>query len=169
MNRPSIVALTEGDSSNSLDESDGVARIVRLASGKASSEDLRFLGMAARTWIDSDGEITFERCMRLPTTPDAFRCMQRDRWLCEAAGRLGGASAWAMSCAVSDQWAVFVARGPWREWRDDADPPKHASPLSCALFYASHFNRGNSLGARQVHRIVRHVFDSKCHNSLHNL
>lgn len=138
-----------------------VARVVRLATGSETAADREFVARAARTWIDADGAIPWERCLHLPTTPDAFRCMRRDEWLCEAAKLSGDASAWGGSAQLADDWANFLARGPWRDWRDDAEPPQWATPLARALFFASRLNRGKSLAARQVHRITRHIFEAK--------
>lgn len=143
-------------------DDDPVAMVVRLASGKPNASDLVRLSLAARTWIDSNGDIPFERCLRLPTTPNDFRLMQRDQWICQAVKLLPEGSAWTASTRLAGEWSEFLARGPWRLWRDDSDPPADASPLSRCLFYASRHNRGKCIGDKQISRIVGHVFTSKC-------
>lgn len=142
-------------------DADAVARVVRLATGTATSADLSFVHHAAKAWLASNGDIPFERCLKLPTTPDAFRLMQRDAWICEAAKNIDRTGVHCGPEHLANQWAAFISRGPWRDWRDDAEPPEWAAPLSRALFFASRFNRGESLGGRQISRIARQVFNSK--------
>lgn len=143
------------------DDAEAVARVVRLATGAATLADHAHVRRAAKAWLSSNGDVPFERCMRLPTTPDSFRRMQRDMWLCEAAKHIFADSPWDATVLLLHEWDRFLSRGPWRDWRDDADPPTWAEPLSLAFFYASRFNRGRSLGHRQVWRITRHVFLSR--------
>ncbi|MEO6321846.1 MAG: hypothetical protein ABIR56_14235 [Polaromonas sp.] len=142
-------------------DSDAVARVVRLATGTATSSDLSFVHQAAKAWLASNGDIPFERCLKLPTTPDAFRLMQRNSWICEAAKNINVSGVHSGPMHLANQWAVFISRGPWRDWRDDAEPPEWAAPLSRALFFASRFNRGESLGGPHIGRIARQVFSSK--------
>lgn len=144
------------------DDAEALARVVRMAAGAATEADLRALAKAARAWMDNNGCVPWERCMGLPTTPNAFRVMQRDLWLATAAGHIPAASAWAAATQLTEAWESFLSRGPWREWRDDAAPPPDAAPLSVALFFASRFNRGESLGERHVNRIIRQTFEAKC-------
>lgn len=143
------------------DDAEAVARVIRLAMGTATPADYAHVSRAAKTWLSSNGDVPFERSLRLPTTPDSFRRMQRDRWLCKAAKRIPAAGSWNGAEALLLEWDRFLSRGPWRDWRDESDPPEWAEPLSRALFYASSFNRGQSLGLRQIWRIARHVFESK--------
>lgn len=140
---------------------DAVARVVRLATGTATTSDHSFVHQAAKAWLASNGDIPFERCLKLPTTPDAFRLMQRNSWICEAAKNINVSGVHSGPVHLSQQWAVFISRGPWRDWRDDAEPPSWAAPLSRALFFASRFNRGECLDKRQIARIARQVFSSK--------
>lgn len=148
------------------DEAAAVARVVRLASGTATADDHAAIARAARVWMDSNGDVAWERCLGLPTTPDAFRRMQRDAWLAKAAAHLEmptewNGSAWKAAAKLADEWSEFLSRGPWRDWRDDAEPPPWVTPFSRALFFASRLNRAASLGAREVHRRTRHVFEAK--------
>ena len=139
-------------------DSDAVARVVRLATGTGTSSDFSFVGKAAKAWLASNGDIPFERCLKLPTTLDAFRLMKRNSWICEAAKNINVSGVHSGPMHLANQWAVFISRGPWRDWRDDAKPPEWAAPLSRALFFASHFNRGESLGGPHIGRIARQVF-----------
>lgn len=140
------------------DDAEAVARVVRLAIGAATKEDQAFVHRAAKAWLSSNGSIPFERCLRLPTTPDAFRRMQRDVWLCNAARQIDAPTDWEVSTQLLTEWDRFLSRGPWREWRDETEPPACATSLQRALFYASHFNRGKSLSDKQLNRITGQVF-----------
>ena len=158
---PTAVIPSEGLDELTGEDVEAVARVVRLAMGKATQEDQQFVHRAAKAWLMSNGSIPFERGLRLPSTPDAFRRMQRDVWLCHAMREMRAATDWEASSQLLREWDHFLSRGPWRTWRDDPEPPPWATPLQCALFFASRFNRGNSLGERQLYRITRHVFRLK--------
>jgi hypothetical protein len=129
-----------------------------MASGRPTDADIKLWSKAARTWIDNRGEIPLERCMHLATTTTAFQMMQRGQWICEAAKQIPQTSAWTVSDRLAAEWQEFITRGPWRLWRDDSDPPADASPLSRCLFYASRHNRGKALSAKQIGRIVGHIY-----------
>lgn len=140
------------------DDDEAWSRLVRFSLGADTKEDIVYFRHAAKTWILSEGRIPFERCLHLPPTPDAFRRSKRDRWLCNAARQIDAPTDWEVCTQLLAEWDRFLSRGPWREWRDETEPPAWATSLQRALFYASHFNRGNSLGERQLHRITRQVF-----------
>ncbi len=152
---------TDGLDELTGEDAEAVARVVRLATGAATQDDQQFVHRAAKAWLMSNGSIPFERCLRLPPTPEAFRRMQRDVWLCNAARQMEAQTDWEACTQLLAEWDRFLSRGPWREWRDEPEPPLWASSLQRALFFASRFNRGNSLGDRQLHRITRHVFRRK--------
>lgn len=152
------------------DDAQAVARVIRLATGVATDEDWQAVRSAAKTWLSTKGDVPFERCLRLPTTPDAFRLMQRNYWLCEAAIHIDAASEWQGCVQLRSEWDRFMSRGPWREWRDDPDPPGWATSLSRALFFASHFHRGgDALCEKQLSRLVGHIFRRKCQRPLPTL
>lgn len=151
------------------EEAAAVVRVVRIATGSETEQDLDCLHRAARVWLESNGGVPFERCLRLPTTPDAFRRMQRDVWLCEAAKLINAQSDWEVSTRLFEKWNTFLSRGIWREIRDDPEPPSAIPRLELALFFASRLNRGRSLGERQLYRITRQVFQKKSHSSPNTL
>lgn len=141
---------------------DPVARMVRIADGRPSAGDLRALRQGFAAYLKGAGDLSLERCLRMPTTWNAWRRAQRDYWLCQAARHVDASGAKAGCAALLKEWGAFLSRGSWRHWRDDAQLPYGASKLSTALFWASWNNRGRALGSRQLERIVCHVFESKC-------
>ncbi|MBS0318504.1 MAG: hypothetical protein JSR49_15415 [Proteobacteria bacterium] len=145
------------------DDMEAVARVTRWASGTVTPADHEYIQRAALAWLLSNGAVRFERCLRLPTTPGSFRLMHRDAWLCDAAKHVSAdGGPWSASSLLWQEWGRFVSRGPWRDWRDDPKPPDWAAPLSVALFHATRLTRGKVLEQRQVLRITRQVFESKC-------
>lgn len=137
---------------------EAMAMAVRFRSGKPTANDLDCMARAMQAWMSGKGDVSLERCLRLPNTPESFRSMERDHWLCEAAKHFKTLGSWPASIKLADEWAAFISHGPWRLWRDDCDPPADASSLSRCLFYATRCNRGRSVGERQVNRIIRHTF-----------
>lgn len=141
---------------------DPVEMVLRFATGTATPSDLKMFGRACRNWIDSNGGLALERCLHLPNTPEKFRLMQRDQWLCEALKLIPEKSLQAACNRLDHEWSEFLARGLWRACRDDPEPPESASPLSRCLFFASRFNRGQNLEAKQIKRVAGHVFTFQC-------
>lgn len=141
---------------------DPVAMIFRFAMGRATQSDLKNFGRACRNWIENNGDLALERLLHLPSTPEKFRLMQRDLWLCEAIKLIPEKSLMAAGDRLETEWAQFLARGLWRFCRDDPEPPPTANPLSRCLFFASKFNRGESLEAKQIKRVAGHVFRPRC-------
>ncbi len=137
---------------------DPMDRVARVASGCLLSSDLKWLSDAFSSWVKADGDIPLERCLHLPTTQTAMRLMKRDRWICEAISLLPEREVWPASTRLAAEWNEFIARGPWRFWRGESDPPADAAPLSRCLFYATSHNRSASVGEKQICRIAGHLF-----------
>ncbi len=138
--------------------SDPMTLAVRLASGRPLPTDLQALQHAFSTWLDSRGEIALERCLHLPASIASYRQAQRDQALCAAAKLLPERTAWTASARLEREWNEFLARGPWRFWRGDSDPPADAAPLSRQLFYATNNNRSDTLSAKQIQRAIGHLY-----------
>lgn len=134
------------------------AMIVRIASGRPNQNDLLRLQLAAKNWLDSNGKISFERCLHLPCSPYGFRLTRRDKALCDAAALLPERTGWTAATRMEREWNDFLERGPWRFWRGDSDPPADAAPLSRAFFYATNNNRSDSLSAKQIQRSIGHLY-----------
>ena len=133
--------------------------LLRMARKTLKESDADFLSQVAIKFICA--ELDWARCWGVPSTPESLRVMQRNFWLCEAARHVETRGLWTGPLTLHAAWERFVSRGPWRAWRDDADPPEGASPLDCALFWATRWNRGDVLGEKALSRIVRREFESK--------
>lgn len=53
---------------------------------------------------------------------------------------------------LATHWGRFVAC-QWVRWQDNDSPPADATPFSQALFWATRFNNGDSLGARSLQKL----------------
>jgi hypothetical protein len=137
-------------------------RVARFVNASPSLSDLKWLADAFGSWLKVDGDIPLERCLHLPTTQNAFRVMKRNQWICDAIALLPDRDLWVASTRLATEWNEFIARGPWRFWRGESDPPADASPLSRCLFYATSHNRGLAVGEKQISRIAGHLFSQKC-------
>lgn len=145
----------------------GMAELWRFAQGTETPAELRELRRAVRSFFRFEGQIPLTRILHMPASHAGFRKATRNEYLVQAAKLVhvppGASGVDRLYCV----WQVFVTRGPWREWRDDAEPPQDASDLQSALFYATRYTaeRDGSryLDARQLRRIVGHIFIEKCH------
>jgi hypothetical protein len=84
--------------------------------------------------------------------------MQRDVWLAEAARHIEHENPWHGAVTLANELRVFLTRGRWVSWRDLATPPEGSSSLRSALFHVAKTNNAKPLSAKQVYRIVGHVF-----------
>lgn len=129
---------------------------LRVAAGQITGPVLDMLQRGFTAFLDADGVVPLERCLRLPNSPVSFRKAQRNRWLLEVAKAVEGETAWAKCTAASAALTAFIARGEWRAWRDRKDPPAGTSNLRTGLFYAVKFNDGEGLSPKQVSRCIGH-------------
>ncbi len=150
---------------------DPIDMMFRLAGGDGITDfDLCQLRLAAKAWVKSNGEVSMERALKLPTTPEKHRQSQRDRWLVEAIKLLpeyhlprSEKSNQAVIDRLELEWKEFVCRSAmWRLHRDNGEPPRDTAPFLRCLFFATSLNRGEALGGKQIKRHVGHVFDWKC-------
>lgn len=147
---------------NPLDGSAALLAIVRFVDGGLADADLELLQRGVDTWLNAGGTISLERCLGLPSTHNGLRRARRDHWLCKAASLVDADGSTTGSQMLEAEWNKFLIRGPWFIWRDESEPPPEATPLSEALFWATRYNRSESLTARQIARIVGHIFTEKC-------
>lgn len=161
LNEYRIPGDTEGVSADSTDSAAPLQSCMRFVDRKPTAEDIEWMGQAIAAYLGTGGDIPLARCLNLPTTNTGWRKLNRDRWLCKAAALLATDGTWAGSQKLEAEWTKFIVRGPWKQWQDDAAPPDHATALSEALFYATRLNRGQGLDAKQLCRIVGHVFQVK--------
>jgi hypothetical protein len=133
----------------------------RFIKGAQTAADIAWVRQALTAYLGSAGEVPLERCLHLPSTHTAWRKTNRDQWLCKAAFLIDAEGSWSGSQKLEDEWKKFISRGPWGAWRDEENPPEHATALSEALFYATRLNRSQSLNAKQICRIAGQVFQMK--------
>lgn len=135
--------------------------LLRMAGKSLKPADLEFLSQVAIRFVCA--ELDWAKCwVGIPSSPEKLRDLYRDFWLCAASRHVQERGPWKGAMALHAAWDSFVGRGPWRAWRDDAEPPPSASHLETALFWATRWSRGNVLGEQQVYRIVQHEFERKC-------
>lgn len=143
------------------DQDSPLMALARFAAGIATDADLRLMRTAIDGYLSNSGTIPLERYLRLPNTHTAWRKSRRDSWLCKAAELIEADGHWTAAQKLEAEWNRFLTRGSWQVWRDDDAPPEYATPLSEALFYATRLNRSQSLNAKQISRIVGHIFKAK--------
>lgn len=139
-----------------------IARAVRLVRKEPTDDDLQWLRDGFGAWLRASLDVPLERCLRLPRSLEGARVESRDRWLRAAAAELQGDTVWSRAESLQSAWDAFLARGPWRVWRDEEDPPADAPRLYRALFLASRLNRGTSIGKKQLARILGHRNGEQC-------
>lgn len=133
----------------------------RLASHAPTSVDIEWVCRAAAVYVANEGRIGFDQCLGLRGAADSWRIELRNRWIALALALLPPGKGWKFS-RLELAWDRFLTAGPWRSWRDDSEPPPGATELQCAFFWASRHNRGESLEARQMQRIVGQISRSQC-------
>ena len=151
---PAALAWPDG-----VEESDDAAGLlVRLMTCTTTEADRRALSRAVQSWVRDEGALSLQRHLGLPTRPAGLRRLRRDGHLIDAAREIEAEGKWFGALELERQLRDFVSRGPWRSWRDDGGPPADASRLRRALFYAVRFGDGETLSAKQLVRIVGHVW-----------
>lgn len=136
--------------------------VARFVDGAASPSEIEWLRNSLGAFLGSNGTVPLERCLHLPTTMAGWRKSRRDGWLVIAASLIDAAGSTTGSIRLETEWNTFLSRGPWQAWRDDSEPPSEATPLAVALFWATRFNRSESLSPKQIERIAGHIFVKKC-------
>ncbi|MGZ9045943.1 MAG: hypothetical protein ACXW24_16095 [Telluria sp.] len=155
------VPAVDVDAPAATNEFDPFKAALRFVDGAPTTDDIAWVGRGFAACLVDMGAIPLERCLRLPTTPNGWRELRRDQWLCKAASLIDAQRAWVGAESLHTEWTRFIG-SLWLLWRDDESPPSHATALSEALFYATRLNRSETLGTKQIRRIVGHVFASKC-------
>lgn len=129
---------------------------LRVASGSPTPADLDKLSFAFSQYLAStDGE-AMEVLLGIPCTRDKRLQLMRNLWLGRAVALLERPGPWMKAVELEGHWKRFVTRGGWRRWRDQAEPPACADELERVLFWATRYNDGDFLSARQIDRVIRH-------------
>lgn len=141
---------------------DSVARMLSVAIARLDPQVVQWLQEAAQTWLNADGRLGFDRCLRLPTTPARVRRARRDLWLSKVVEAMSSDTLWGRCKLAGAMLSAFETRGAWRVWRDRLDPPSGAAGIEAAMFYVLRCSDGSSaLSARQIHRVVRSMFAAR--------
>lgn len=134
--------------------------VERLASGDWDVEDITWLQKGLATWINAEGQLPLDLCLRLPRSASRLRKARRGVWLAKAAFAMDGATLWRRCNALSKQLEVFISRGEWGRWYDRKDPPPGAPALLAALFYVA---KGSVIGGGTPPKVkalsARHIFN----------
>lgn len=142
-----------------------IEMIRRFAGRRATPADLDAMAKACGGLLRDHGAgPSLEQRLRLPTTAAKWRAASRDLWISEAARHAPQAAGPTAFCrALHRDWEQFITRGPWRQWRDELEPPTDASQFSRALFHATRENDGESLCAKQLGRVLAgQILVEKC-------
>lgn len=133
---------------------------MRIAAGQFDAIVLGFLQRGFSIWLDAQGAVPLERCLRLPTGAKAIQRERRDSWLLEVAKRCEGSSPWGRASEVKRHLDEFLSRGQWRAWCKLSAPPPGTSELSVALFMAcKHSTRPErSLSQRTICEVIGKIF-----------
>ena len=139
---------------------DPLEALSRYRNKKPRDSDEAWLQSAIDTWLKAEGSLSLDRCFGV--TYAGWCRFQRDEALRKAARLIDADGCTTGAQRLKAEWDRFISRGAWSAWRDDGQPPPDASLLGQALFWATRYNRSDSLTVRQIERIVRHIFTEKC-------
>ena len=143
-------------------ETDTLEMAGRIAVGHFGEAERRWLQRGFSAWLAGRGAVSADACLRLPTTAAQVQFAVRDRALVAAAREIVASGPWAGARALAEELDRYATRGGWLTWRDLAAPPPGCSQLRIELHRALRCNDGQCLSAKQLHRIVGHIWAQKC-------
>lgn len=132
----------------------GFDLLAALTTDRMSRDAVDALWLAAQMWIATGGNIPMHRFLRLPSTGPKLKQATRNFWLNRAAQMVPGPGPFQRACNLRRELETFTTRGPWRTWRDLAEPPEEASELRAALFWVLKNSAGEALSERQIYRVL---------------
>lgn len=141
----------------------------RFVAGDLSSEVVRPIQSGLQTYLLLGGEVSLERCLHFPNTPNRVRLAQRDAWIRRAASMMKGLSSTAVAMALAAELSRFVSRGRWAQLKHLREPPEGLTKLTVCLFHIARLNDGATLSGKQIHRLIRHDFPEKCPPDVPNI
>ena len=106
-------------------------------------------------WALCGGEVSLERCLHFPNTPNRVRLVQRNAWIRRAASLMKCRSSHAAAAALEAELFRFVTRGRWAQLQDLKAPPEGLATLTVCLFHIARLNEGETLSSKQIHRVIR--------------
>jgi hypothetical protein len=137
-----------------------LVRAHRVASDSLEREDIDWLKKGFRAFLASEGKVSLERCLRLPTNDRALRRARRDQWLRRAWLQLGESmSSWRRSEVLASEVRRFHS-AKWPRWSSLEHAPMGASSLDEALFEAFRSHERVPATAMQLHNIAGHCLEA---------
>jgi len=137
----------------------------RVLAGRFNDETHEWLTQEFRKFERLDGALPLERCLGLPTSAERRRA-ERDYWLRAIATLVDQPVPKVRAEEVSDRLSAFMARGPWRTWRELSDPPESATKLEQALFHAARAIDDKPVPQwRQLLRVLDVVTEVSCNDN----
>ncbi len=135
-------------------------RAHRVASDSLEREDIDWLKKGFTAFLASEGKVSLERCLRLPTNERALRRARRDHWLRRAWLQLGaGLSSWRRSELLAAEVRRFHS-AKWPRWAGREHAPTGISALDEALFEAFRSHERVPVTAMQLHNIAGHCLEN---------
>lgn len=137
-----------------------LVRAHRVASDSLEREDIDWLKKGFSAFLASQGKVSLERCLHLPTNERALRRARRDHWLRRAWLQLGASlSSWRRSELLASEVRRFHS-AKWPRWAVLEQPPLGISALDEALFEAFKSHERVPVTAMQLHNIAGHCLES---------
>ena len=148
-------ARTQGKSLRTTDSFDTRAFIYRVVEllASAASDDGDRCAAALLAIVENEEPPEFGSLVGVPARWGGTEISRRDDYLHRAVDELDLQSGESKRVALHKAWNGFAA-GLYLRWRDDAAPPEDCSHLHWNLFFATKFNRGKVLSARQLGNIL---------------
>jgi hypothetical protein len=135
-----------------LNAPDALDRLARIAAGRLTPADMRWLSAGARAFLDASGQAPLEQCLRLPTTPARVRRAKRDAALLQLGEGMSGRP-WNDALQLADELEQFATE-QWTTWCARRAPPLEASERDQLLFRVLVLTRGRPMGERQIARVL---------------
>jgi hypothetical protein len=133
----------------------GASLLDAISTGRLNEDAIVSLHLAAQFWLESGGETSMERFLRLPTTGAKLKNATRNHWLRKAADTLGDPSPFKRACHLERELSAFITRGAWATWKESQNPPDGCSELRRCLFYVAKFNDGEGLTDRTIYEALK--------------
>lgn len=132
--------------------------LVRASAGDPDAREAAttLLMHGVQKYLNARGELDLARCIGLPSraAKNKFALLNRNYWLCKAAGQLTAPSLWERSVALQCELNTFLAR-IWPHCPNKDEPPTRLSEVHACLFRAVAETPGKIPTAiRHLHRIV---------------
>ena len=137
-----------------MSQPDGFDRLERLRADAGHIAAVAEFVRDVDRWVEDATDAPLQQYLRFHVTAARRRRYRRDKWLRIAAQQIDAAGPYAGAVLLKGELEAFIARGPWRTWREAGAPPAEASALKTALFYVATFNDGEGLSQRTLQDVV---------------